>query len=105
MITVSDAEDLLAFQIKAAGLPEPARQFRYVPGRKFTADFAYTEQRLLIHVDGGVYSRRAHGSITGILADITRQNLATLGGYRSLRVTPDMVKDGRALALIEMALI
>ena len=36
---VSTAEGLLAFQIKAAKLPEPVRQFRYVPGRKFTADF------------------------------------------------------------------
>ena len=102
--SMPNAEDLLAFQIKAAKLPEPVRQFRYVPGRKFTADFAYTERRLLIHVDGGVYSRQAHGSITGILADIARQNLATLGGYRALRVTPDMVKDGTALKLIEEAL-
>lgn len=100
----SAAESLLAFQLTAAGLPGFERQYRYVPGHKFTADFAYTKQRILIHVDGGVYSKRAHGSITGILADITRHNLATLAGWRSLRCTPDMVKSGEALRLVEQAL-
>lgn len=102
---MSEAEELLAFQLTAAGLTGFVRQFRYVPGRKFTADFAYTKRRLLIHVDGGVYSRRAHGSITGILADMQRQNLATLGGYLSLRVTPQQVQSGEALKLIEVALL
>jgi len=102
---VSEAEDLLAWQIKAAGLPEPERQYHYAkPWRKLRADFAWPALHLLVEVQGGIYNRRAHGSISGILADINRLNAATLAGWRLLRVTPDMVKDGVALALIEMAL-
>lgn len=102
---MSDAEDLLAFQIKAAKLPEPARQYYYAPPRKLRADFAWPDARLLVEVQGGIWGRRAHGSISGVLADIDRLNAATLAGWRLLRVTPDMVvEDGRALALIERAL-
>lgn len=101
---MSFAEDLLAWQIKAAKLPEPVRQYYYARPRKLRADFAWPELRLLVEVQGGVWNRKAHGSITGILADIDRLNAATMGGWRLLRVTPEMVKFGPALALIERAL-
>ena len=97
-------EDLLAFQIKAAKLPEPVRQYRYVPWRRLKADFAWPDQSLLAEVQGGIFTRQAHGSIKGVLADIDRLNAATMAGWRLLRVTPAMIKDGTALILIEGAL-
>ena len=51
-----------------------------------------------------MYSRKAHGSITGVLADIERLNTATLAGFRLLRFTPQAVKSGEALQLIERVL-
>jgi hypothetical protein len=99
-----NAEDLLALQVKAAGLPEPERQYYYARPRKLRADFAWPDVMLLCECQGGVWSRRAHGSITGILADIDRLNAATISGWRLIRVTPDMVKNGEALKLIERAL-
>ena len=100
-----DAEDLLAFQIKAAGLPEPVRQHYYAPPRKLRADFAWLRAPgLLVEVQGGIFNRRAHGSVTGVLADIDRLNAATAAGWRVLRFTPEMVRDGSALTLIEAVL-
>ena len=101
-----NAEDLLAFQIKAAGLPEPVRQYYYARPRKLRADFSFPEHRLLIEIQGGIFMKRggAHGSITGILADLDRLNAATLAGFYMLRFTPDQVKTGEALAVIEKAL-
>ena len=98
-----NAEDLLAFQLTAVGI-EFARQYLYVPGRKFRADFAHLPTRLLVHVDGGIFSRQAHGSVSGILADIERLNLGTLNGWRALRVTPQMVSSGEAYTLVERAI-
>lgn len=101
------SEDLLAFQIKAAKLPEPVRQYRYAPPRKFRADFAWLlppPYSLLVEVQGGIFTRQAHGSIKGVLADIDRLNAATMAGWRLLRVTPAMIKSGEALILIEGAL-
>ena len=100
----SSPEDLLAWQIKAAKLAVPERQYRYAPPRKLRSDFAFPDNRLLVEVQGGVFNRKAHGSITGILADIDRLNTATLTGWRLLRVTPAQVQSGEALALIEAAL-
>lgn len=82
-----DAEDSLADALSLAGgqLAAFERQHPYIPGRRFRADFAWPAARLLAEVQGGVFSRQAHGSITGILADIERGNLAAINGWRVLR--------------------
>lgn len=102
---MSDAEELLAFQLQAAGISF-VRQFYYARPRKLRADFAFPDARLLAEVNGGIFTKtkNAHGSITGILADIDRLNMATLAGWRMLRFTPQSVRSGEALQLIEMAL-
>ena len=97
-------EDELAFQIRATRMPKPERQYRYAPPRKFAADFAWPAQRLLVEVQGGIWTRQAHGSIKGVLADIDRLNAATLAGWRLLRFTPEMVKSGAARMMIDEAL-
>ena len=99
-----EAEDAFAFQLTAVGLCDFMRQYRYAPPRKLRADFAWPASRLLVEVQGGIYTRQAHGSITGVLADIERLNAATLADWRMLRVTPDMVRSGEALGLVERVL-
>ncbi len=99
-----ELEDELAFALEAAGVEAPERQYAYVPDRKFSADFAWPAHRLLVEVQGGVYNRKAHGSVSGILRDIERGNEAALAGWRLLRVTSRMISDGDALELIERAL-
>ena len=98
-----DAEDELAMYLDAMDwCPPYERQYKYVPSRpRFKADFAFPSLRLLVEVQGGVYTRQAHGSITGIVKDIERGNLATLNGWRLIRVLPKMVSNGEALDLIE----
>ena len=85
------------------------RQYLYAAGRKLRADFAVwngISQRLcLIFVDGGVYTRQAHGSIKGVLADIDRANEACINKWRVLRVTPKMIESGKAMALLERLLL
>ena len=88
----SAAEGDLASLLTAAGLEDYTTQYKYVPGRKFSADFAFVEQKLIVEVDGGIYSRRAHGSITGIIADMNRSNLAACNGFRVMRFRPDQIK-------------
>ena len=103
MSTFNIGEETLAAQLTQAGI-DHVRQYAYAHGRKFRADFALVESRLLVEVQGGVYTRRGHGSITGVLADMKRGNVAALAGWYVLRVTPDEVEDGRALALVKRAL-
>jgi len=116
-MTFSPAETLLAVHLQELGL-HFERQFRYVPGRKFTADFAVwwakPKRRMkeppplyrlaLIEVQGGVYSRQAHGSVTGILKDNDRLYHAFLNHWPMIRFTPDEVMNGTAKAMIAAAL-
>ena len=100
----SELEELLAFQIKAVGLPDPVREFQFYPGRKYRADFAFIKQKLLVEIDGGIWSKGSHARPRGILRDMEKSNLASLDGWTYLRVSGADVKEGRALELIESAI-
>ena len=100
---MNPAEELMAVHLKELGVTYE-RQYAYVPKRRFRADFALPEHRLLIEVVGGVYTYQAHGSIKGVKADMERLNLATLHGWKLLRFTPHEVDVGYAKETIKRTL-
>jgi len=73
------------------------KEYKYVPGRKFKADGAILELRILIEVDGGIFTGRAHGSISGIKNDMERCNQATLNGWMRFRYTPQQFGKGQPI--------
>ena len=98
---MSQLEDLLAQHMQYAGLPTPEREYRFAPPRRYRADFAYPEQKILIEVEGGTWTNGAHVRGGHYQSDCEKYNLATLKGYRVLRFTSNMIKDGTALQTIE----
>ncbi len=101
---MSDVEDTLLFQMRALGLPEPVREYRFAPPRRWRADFCYPAQKLIIEVDGGTWMRGRHVTGAGYEGDCDKLNTATMLGFRVLRFTSAHVRDGRAVALIAQAL-
>ncbi len=101
----SELEDLLLFQMQAVGL-DPEREFMFAKplGRRFRSDFCFKNKRLLIEVEGGIWSKGAHSRPAGILRDMEKNNLATLLGYVCLRFSAEQVHDGSALTMIEKVL-
>jgi very-short-patch-repair endonuclease len=97
----SALEDTFAFQLDAAGLGGYVREFRAIPGRKFRFDFCFREERLLIEINGGTYSKGAHSTGTGIARDYEKNNLAQIGGWRVLSFDTKMVKSGEAVDFTE----
>jgi very-short-patch-repair endonuclease len=97
-------ERALAQQIAFRGLPAPQTQYHFMPGRKYRADFAYPEHRLLIEVEGGTRGKGGHSTHTGITRDIEKGNAAMLNGWRVLRCTSEQVTDGVCVLWIEEAL-
>lgn len=75
--------------LRQRGLPQPHREYRFAEPRKFRADFCWPSHGVLVEVEGGIFTRQAHGSITGMLRDIQKYNLAAVHGYRVLRCVPD----------------
>lgn len=100
----SNLEDLLAWQLAATGLPTPEREHRILPPRRWRTDFAWPALMLAVEVEGGIFTGGRHTSPTGFAKDIEKYNALTLAGWKLLRVTGGMVKDGTALNLVERAI-
>ena len=100
----SALEDTFAFQLDAAGLTGYVREYAAIPGRKFRFDFCFTEQRLLIEVNGGTFTKGAHSTGQGIRRDYEKCNLATLAGWRVLSFDGKAIKSGEAVEVIRQAL-
>jgi hypothetical protein len=102
---LSHLEETLSFQMQAAELPAPEREYSFFPGRKWRADFAWPTRRLLVEVEGGVYSGGRHTTGPGFERDCEKYNAAALSGWVVLRFTGRLIESGEALTVIENALM
>ncbi len=94
----------LIFQVKAAKLPAPTPEYRFHAVRKWRLDLAWPEHKVYVEVDGGTWVGGRHNRGKGYEADCEKLNTAAVEGWRGLRVTTAMVKDGRALGAVEQLL-
>jgi hypothetical protein len=85
--------------VTAAGLPAPIREYRFAPPRLWRFDLAWPFLRLALEIEGGTWTAGRHVRGKGYENDCEKYNAAALAGWRVLRVTTDMIQDGRALAL------
>ncbi len=79
-------------------------EHRFHETRRWRFDIAFPKEKLAVEIEGGVWTEGRHTRGAGFVNDMEKYNEALIAGWRVLRVTPDMVKDGRALQLIERAL-
>ncbi len=101
----SEPEELLAWQLKAVGIPFE-REFRFAPPRKWRADFRiphHVARYFLVEVDGGSWTGGRHSSGAGFEKDCEKQSAAAIAGYRVIRCTPGQVESGECLLWIEAA--
>lgn len=101
---VSEGEETLALHIRAEKLPEPVREYRFAPDRKWRFDFAWPDEKLAVEVEGGVWSGGRHTRGAGFLKDAEKYNRAALMGWRVLRFDTAQVRDGTAIAAVREAL-
>ncbi len=83
--------------VVAAGLPAPEREYRFHPVRRWRFDAAWPEQKLAVEVMGGVWNGGRHARGAGYEQDAEKQNTAIGLGWRLLRFTPSMLKDGTSV--------
>ena len=98
---MSAPEEMLEGHIKLAGLPEPAREYRFHPKRRWRFDFAWPLRKVAAEVDGGIYSRGRQVRGRGFERDAEKRNAAVMAGWRVLHFTPRQVKSGAAVQAIE----
>lgn len=100
-------ERSLERKIAEAGLPEPQTQYLWArPERLYRADFAWPEAMVLAEVQGGIWAADPgrHNRGSGYERDCERDNLAAILGWKLLRFTERLIKDGIAVDHIRRAL-
>ena len=97
---MSEAEDMLAFQIKATKLPEPEREHRFSQERRWRFDFAWPRHKVAMEVEGATWTNGRHTRGSGFEKDCEKYGAAVLNGWRVFRVPSTWVKDGRALTYL-----
>jgi hypothetical protein len=92
-------------------LPKPEIEYRFHPERRWRFDFAWPEAthpintsmifgKVAVEVEGGTFVVGRHSRGRGYEQDCEKYAEALILGWRVLRVTTDMVKDGRAIAYL-----
>lgn len=89
--------ELFMTQCAERNLPVPEREARFHPIRKYRADFLFRQHNLIVEIDGGVFNMGAHTRGAGYTRDRERDAEAMILGFKTLRVTPEMVYDQRAI--------
>lgn len=110
--TAVSQESTFAFQCRAYKLPDVTAQYRFAQSayptnarRRWIADFAFLELKVMIEIDGGLHiPGMGHSRATGIERSMTKQNDAALLGFVTLRFTPKEVKSGHAIAFTQRIL-
>ncbi len=104
--------EVLLEQIRLSGLPEPLREYTFHVNRQWRFDFSWRDGGNLVacEVEGGIWMQTATGRSKGhahplrFESDCEKYNEAALYGWTIIRVTPAMIRDGRALDWLERAL-
>ena len=86
------------------GLPEPVREHRFHPKRKWRFDLAWPAHMLALEIDGGAFIGGRHTSGAGFRKDCEKMSHAAILGWRVLRVLPEQVPNGIALSYCMAAL-
>lgn len=98
-------EELFDTQLKGLGITGYKRNVRFIPKRRFEADFFFPDLRLVVEVDGGIWlPKSGHTSGEGYQRDRERDLEAALAGIVTYRVTSDQVRSGYAIDCIQRLL-
>ena len=80
------------------------QEIKFHPERKWRFDWAHSEFKIAIEVEGGVWSGGRHTSGSGFIKDMEKYNAATVLGWKLLRYTPKQFQDGLQIGDIECLL-
>lgn len=103
--------NVLREQIHLSNLPEPQLEYRFHANRQWRFDFCWKEHLVACEVEGGIWMQTETGRSKGhahpkrFESDCEKYNEAALYGWLVIRVTPGMVRDGRAIDWLERALM
>lgn len=78
-------------------------EYRFTRPRRWRFDYAWPDKKIAFEIEGGTWTRSRHTTGSGYEADCEKYSVAAILGWCVVRATTTMVKDGRALQLLEQA--
>jgi very-short-patch-repair endonuclease len=96
----SEGEATLALHLITEKI-EFVQEYQFHSERKWKADFHITGTKLLIEVEGGIWSGGRHTRGKGYLGDMEKYNTAAKLGFTVLRYSTEQVKSGLAVKEIK----
>lgn len=96
----SEGEVTLARDLKAVKI-NFEQEYKFHPERNWRADFLVTGTKILIEVEGGIWSGGRHTRAKGYLGDMEKYNAAAILDFKVLRFDTQQVKSGLAIKQIE----
>ncbi|MDO7434570.1 DUF559 domain-containing protein [Acinetobacter baumannii] len=97
---VSEGEAALVQHLKSHKI-DFEQEYKFHPKRKWRADFLITGTKILVEVEGGIWSGGRHTRGKGYLGDMQKYNEAAMMGFKVLRFSTEQVKAGVAIKQIE----
>jgi very-short-patch-repair endonuclease len=97
-------ERILLTRLERAALPQPERECRFHPVRRWRFDYAWPQQRVALEVEGAIWVQGRHTRGSGFLKDMEKYNTAASHGWLVLRTTPDALGSSETFAFVEEAL-
>lgn len=91
-------------QVRALGLPEPAREYVFAKPRRWRFDFAWVDLLVAVELEGGIFSGGRHTRGAGFEADLIKYNTALMNGWSVFRFSGSMVGSGDAARMTTLAL-
>lgn len=96
----SEGELILMRDLRALGIGFE-HEYKFHPTRKWRADFLISDTKILIEVEGGIWSGGRHTRGAGYIGDMEKYNAAAILGFQVLRFSTQQVKSGLAVQQIE----
>lgn len=97
---VSEGEAMLVQHLKSHKIGFE-QEYKFHPERKWRADFLITGTKILVEVEGGIWSGGRHTRGKGYIGDMEKYNSAAMMGFTVLRFSTEQVKAGVAIKQIE----
>lgn len=96
--------DALSLLCRAHALPEPQREYRFLPPRRWRFDYAWVDALVAIECEGGAWIRGRHTRGIGFINDMAKYNAAQLAGWIVLRYTPQQLTQAATLETLRTIL-
>jgi very-short-patch-repair endonuclease len=98
----SALEAKFALLWRALNGPKLERELKFHPTRKWRFDFAHTESKIAVEIEGGAWNGGRHTRGSGFVKDAEKYNAAILQGWRVFRLPSNLITAENVQPIVDL---